>query len=90
MPILSKSAFVAALADTRHWRRVDAVLATLAQSLIAGQRVRLPGLGTFSLKERAACSGRSPATGETRAIPAKRTLHCKVARDLQRQIPQPE
>lgn len=59
MPMLGKTAFMTALADTRHWRR-------------------------------AACSGRNPATGETLAIPARRTVHFKVARDLQRQISQPE
>ena len=68
---------------------VNAVVATLTQTLIDGRGIILPGLGTFSLKERAGHTGRNPATGESLEIPAKRTVQFKVASDLQRQIRQP-
>ena len=93
MTTITKAAFVADLAETRNMNRqnaqeaVNAVVATLTQTLIDGHGIKLPGLGTFSLKERA---GRNPATGEHLGIPAKRTVQFKVASDLQRQIPQPE
>jgi DNA-binding protein HU-beta len=96
MKSTTKAAFVAELAATNQMTQqqarvaVDAVVTTLAQTLIAGQNITLPGLGTFSLKERAARMGRNPATGESVQIPAKRSVHFKAASDLQRQIPQPE
>lgn len=96
MTTITKAAFVADLAETHSMNRqaaqeaVNAVVATLAQTLIDGHGITLPGLGTFSLKERAGRNGRNPATGESLAIPAKRTVQFKVASDLQRQIPQPE
>lgn len=96
MTTITKAAFVTDLAETRNMNRqnaqeaVNAVVATLTQTLIDGHGIKLPGLGTFSLKERAGRTGRNPATGESLEIPAKRTVQFKVASDLQQQIPQPE
>jgi len=96
MTTITKATFVANLAETHHMNQqmaqeaVNAVVATLTQTLIDGHDIKLPGLGTFSLKERAGRTGRNPATGESLEIPAKRTVQFKVASDLQRQIPQPK
>ncbi len=96
MPAVSKAAFVANLAETHNMNRqaaqdaVNAVVAALSQTLVDGNSISLPGLGTFSIKERAARTGRNPATGESLEIPAKRSIHFKAASDLQRQIPQPK
>jgi nucleoid DNA-binding protein len=96
MTAITKAAFVANLAETHNMNRqtareaVNAVVATLTQTLIDGHDIKLPGLGAFSLKERAGRTGRNPATGESLEIPAKRTVQFKVASDLQRQIHQPE
>lgn len=91
MATITKTAFVADLAETHHINRqtaqeaVNAVVATLMQTRIDGHGIKLQGLGAFSLKERA---GR-PA-GESLDILAKRTVQFKVASDLQRQIRQPD
>ena len=98
MTTITKAAFVADLAETHKHNMnrqtaqeaVNAVVATLTQTLIDGHGIKLPGLGTFSLKERARRTGRNPATGESLDIPAKRTVQFKIANDLQRQIPQTE
>ncbi len=96
MAAITKTAFVADLAETHSMNRqtaqeaVNAVVATLTQTLIDGHGIKLPGLGTFSLKERAGRTGRNPATGESLEILAKRTVQFKVASDLQRQIRQLE
>jgi DNA-binding protein HU-beta len=60
------------------------------RTLIDGHGIKLPGLSTFSLKERAGRTGRNPATRENLEIPAKRTVQFKIASDLQLQIHQPE
>lgn len=52
-------------------RAVDAVLDAITGSLMQGNKVTLPGFGTFSTSKRAARSGRNPSTGETIKIKAK-------------------
>ena len=52
-------------------RALDAVLDAVTGSLMAGDKVTLPGFGTFSTSKRAARTGRNPSTGETIKIKAK-------------------
>lgn len=52
---------------------VDAVFAEIAEALAAGDKVQLTGFGTFSLRERAARTGKNPKTGEAIQVQA-----CKV------------
>ena len=44
---------------------VEQVFGTLVDHLKGGDRVRIIGLGNFEVKNRPACVGRNPATGET-------------------------
>ncbi|MGU3574885.1 HU family DNA-binding protein [Brucellaceae bacterium C25G] len=50
---------------------VDAVLAAVTSALQAGDEVRLPGFGVFSVSHRAATTGRNPSTGAEVAIAAR-------------------
>ena len=52
-------------------RIVDAFMATIEEAFVAGQRVSLPGFGTFDLAHRRARTTRNPSTGEPMEIPAK-------------------
>lgn len=52
---------------------LTAVVDAIKDALKAGEKVQLVGFGTFSVKERAARTGKNPATGATIEIPA-----CKV------------
>ncbi|MBE6703077.1 MAG: HU family DNA-binding protein [Ruminococcaceae bacterium] len=52
---------------------LTAVIDSIKDALKAGDKVSLVGFGTFSVKERAARTGKNPATGETIEIAA-----CKV------------
>lgn len=67
---------------------VTAVLDTLAgvvhQQLVAGpgSEIIVPGLGKFTVKARAARTGRNPATGEEMEIPAKNVPHFSAAKAL--------
>jgi DNA-binding protein HU-beta len=47
------------------------VLAAVTGALKAGEEVRLPGFGVFSVSHRAASTGRNPSTGKEVAIPAR-------------------
>ena len=51
-------------------RAVDAMTDVIAKSLKAGDPVSLVGFGTFSVKQRAARTGRNPRTGEEIQIKA--------------------
>jgi DNA-binding protein HU-beta len=58
-----------------HARNViDSMLAAITGATSAGDEVNLAGFGRFKVADRAARSGRNPATGETIASPASRKL----------------
>ena len=51
-------------------KAVAAVLASIEEALVAGDKVQLIGFGTFEVKERAARTGHNPKTGEAIEIAA--------------------
>ncbi|WP_250508209.1 MULTISPECIES: HU family DNA-binding protein [unclassified Caballeronia] len=59
---------------------INAVLATISQEVAAGNVVQLIGFGTFASGERAARTGRNPATGETLEIAASKTVKFAVGK----------
>lgn len=64
----------------------DAVVSTIRESLRAGESVRIPGLGSFSVSERGARKGRNPATGESINIKASKTVRFKAGKDLKEAV----
>ena len=61
---------------------VDAVFECIEQYLKDGERVQISGFGSFSVNERAARTGRNPATGESIQIPASKNAKFKPAKNL--------
>lgn len=65
---------------------IDTTLAQLADAcqglLAAGDKVHLPGLGTFTAVTRAARQGRNPRTGSPVQIPARQAVHFSAAKAL--------
>lgn len=61
---------------------VDATTEFIADALASGERVALPGFGSFSISERAAREGRNPATGKTIRIPASKVARFKPGKEL--------
>jgi DNA-binding protein HU-beta len=61
---------------------VDAVIDEIAAAIAGGDGVRLPGLGTFGVKDYAARKGINPATGQPVNIPAGKKVTFKAASDL--------
>lgn len=51
---------------------VVAVIESIEEALKSGEKVQLIGFGTFEVKERAARTGRNPATGEAIEIAASK------------------
>jgi len=63
-------------------RAVDTVLDSISESLANGDQVTLVGFGTFSVKDRAARTGRNPRTGEPINIPAAKVPGFKAGKAL--------
>ena len=63
-------------------RAVDTMLDSISKSLAKGDQVTLVGFGTFSVKERAARTGRNPRTGEPIDIPAAKVPGFKAGKAL--------
>ncbi|MCP4895556.1 MAG: HU family DNA-binding protein [bacterium] len=58
----------------------------IAAALDAGEKVTIPGFGTFSTKQRGERQGRNPATGATITIPKKKYVHFKPGKTLRERV----
>lgn len=63
-------------------RAVDAMVSSITRALKGGESVTLVGFGTFTVRERAARSGRNPRTGQTIKIAASATPVFKAGKAL--------
>ncbi|WP_136246773.1 HU family DNA-binding protein [Halomonas borealis] len=63
-------------------RALDAMVDTVADSLKKGDSVSLVGFGTFTVKERAARTGRNPQTGDPIEISAAKVPSFKAGKAL--------
>lgn len=63
-------------------RALDAMVDTVTESLRKGEQVSLVGFGTFSVRDRAARTGRNPQTGQTIHIAASRVPGFKAGKGL--------
>ena len=65
---------------------VAAVIEGVARELKADGKVKVKGLGTFTIKEKAARKGRNPQTGEEIQIAAKKAIGFKAEKALVEEI----
>ncbi len=65
---------------------LEAVIATVEESLVVGEKVVLVGFGTFETKSRAARKGRNPKTKEAIDIPACKVPAFKVGKSLKDKV----
>jgi DNA-binding protein HU-beta len=70
------------LSKAEAGRALDAVVDAISKALKKGQQVSVVGFGTFSVKHRAARSGRNPRTGETITIAASNVPGFKAGKAL--------
>lgn len=85
---MNKSELIEAIAEeadipkSAAERALNAFTATVSKGLTEGDSVVLVGFGTFSIKERAARTGRNPKTGEAIEIAAAKVPHFKPGKSL--------
>jgi len=72
--LIEKVARATELNQRAAGQAVKAVVDAILDSLVAGEAVRVSGLGTFNVAARPARDGRNPQTGESIKIPASKVV----------------
>ena len=86
--IVNKSELIEAVAGSADiskaaaGRAIDAVVESVTNALKSGDQVTLIGFGTFSVKDRAARTGRNPQTGAEIQIAAAKIPSFKAGKGL--------
>ena len=62
----------AELSNAQADKALEAVIASITTAVAGGDKVTVPGFGTFESRERSARTGRNPQTGETMEIAASK------------------
>lgn len=96
---MNKAQLIDALVEKHHAKRenfhfqkadmtavVDGLTEIVQEHLAHGKEVTLPGIGKFSVTERAARSGRNPQTGEELEIPASKAPKFKASKALKEAV----
>lgn len=65
---------------------VNTILGRITNGLIDGDRVKLRGLGVFSLRARDAREGRNPKTGAAVSVGGKKTVAFKSGKSMQARL----
>ena len=60
----------------------DAVFDAISSDLKKGERVQVPGFGSFNISKRGQRKGRNPATGATIIIKASKNVRFKAGKEL--------
>src|SRR5437879_1967841 len=68
---------------------LNTLLEQVATTLAQGERIELRGFGSFTVRERAARTGRNPRTGAAVAVAARRVPVFKAAKELRQRIEDP-
>ncbi len=85
---MNKSELIDAIADAADiskasaGRALDGMIGAITDAMKKGDQVSLIGFGTFSVKERAARTGRNPLTGEAIQIKASKIPSFKAGKAL--------
>lgn len=89
---MNKTELVAFVAEKTELSKKDAqvaleaVIEGISTSLQDGDKVSLPGFGSFDVRERAARKGVNPATGKPMDIPASKSVGFKVGKQLKESL----
>jgi len=65
---------------------LDAVVGAISKALAEGDKVAIPGFGTFEVRDRSARTGRNPQTGEAIEIAASKAPAFKPAAALKQAV----
>jgi len=80
--LIDKIASDADISKAAAGRALDAFVAAVTETLESGDQVSMVGFGTFSVRDRAARTGRNPQTGEEIQIAATKVPAFKPGKSL--------
>ncbi len=89
---MNKSELVSAISDKTDLTRakaaeaLDAFIEAIAESMTAGEEVRIVGFGTFAVVSRKATEGRNPRTGAVIKIAASKQPKFRPGKALKDQV----
>lgn len=89
---MNKADLVAKIAEKANITKKDAdialgaVIASIEEALVAGEKISLVGFGTFETKKRAARTGINPRTKATIKIPASKVPAFKISKALKDKV----
>jgi DNA-binding protein HU-beta len=67
------------LSNAQADKALEAIVSSITSTVANGEKVTIPGFGTFEARERSARTGRNPQTGETMEIAASKAPAFKPA-----------
>lgn len=80
--LIEAVALEAGISKVAAKRAIDAVVEATIQTLLEGDKISFPGLGTFSVAHRSERTGRNPRTGASVKIAAKRVVKFRPTLEL--------
>jgi DNA-binding protein HU-beta len=84
--LVAKIAADANISKTAADKAVESMIDTISKTLKKGDKVTFVGFGTFSVKKRAARTGRNPQTGETIKIKAAKVPKFSPGKSLKEMV----
>ncbi|MGN0613852.1 MAG: HU family DNA-binding protein [Porcipelethomonas sp.] len=85
---MTKSELIAQISEKTELSKKDsekalaAVVSSITDALINGDKVQLVGFGTFEVRDRKEKESKNPRTGETIVVPAKKAPAFKAGKAL--------
>lgn len=89
---MTKNDLIKAVADaeripiSRAAAVINTALDIIVKKVARGEKVQLPGFGTFSVRKRAAREGLNPRTGETIQLPASKRPYFTAGQSLKKAL----
>ncbi len=65
---------------------VDTIFDSMADTLVAGNRIEIRGFGSFEVKEYEGYTGRNPKTGELVVVNPKKQPFFKAGKDMKERV----
>lgn len=85
---MTKSELITQIAEKSELTKKDAekafaaVLTSITDALVSGDKVQIVGFGTFEVRDRKEKQSKNPQTGETITVPAKKAPAFKAGKAL--------
>ena len=84
--IVEKIAEIAKINKAEAGRALDSLVSYITAEVKLGNKVKVAGLGTFIMKERAARKARNPKTGAVVDVPAKKAVRFRASKSLKQAV----